>query len=449
MLPPPRRLRDTFELLARLDPADPLEALLDRVDWQGVTPQQVAYAVLDRLPKDIHSADLARAAFDPKSNFGSLLLSGEFQGGIVGNVLGAYPEKPRRFFVHVPRCGGTSLGETLETQACTIPNNALSSAWCQGRAFLDQAAGICRGLARHEEVHVSGHYSLRSITDARMVRFGDSVWTSVRPPQELVLSYINYILTVIDADPDLIRPDTRHWSALLELGQPPSTLSQARRRGLLSRMIEDGRLAPRDVICHFLGDGTAASALDLLAAGDVEIIDAKRMDSWRQQRWPVPAPPWRNVAKPYFRWSELDDGQRTRLERAVGQDLVLYRAIAAARGGDVSVSGLRVAEAATLPKAVAGSSKPGRLKRADRPLLRDPVFMRLPSDNVGWADPPLDYRTIETTLRLPVFDTRVRVRYVRRRPPAGSRVARKGNASWRRRVVSLFGWLGRRSLEPR
>ena len=439
MLQAPTSLRETFKLLACLDVAVPLDRLLEGMDWQSVTPQQVAYATLGRLPDEIHYAGLARVDFDPKAYFLALLLGAEFQAGIVTNLLGAFPEKPRRFFVHVPRCGGTSLGETLAVQACTVPHNSLGPEWCRGREFLDQVAGICRAIPEHDALHVSGHYTLRSLVDSRLIRFGDSVWASIRKPQELTLSYVNYILTVLDGDPDLVRPDSRRWARLLAVNAPLSRLSDTSRRRLLQRLLGDGRLVPRDPLCHFLGDGTAESAFDLLAATDVELIDCSHLDQWRQQRWSVSPPPWKNASKPFIRWNDLDHAQRSLVESVAREDIALYRTVAAANGNAISVNGLQVVRNIDKPLPSAPSSgRPRRVKRADRPILLTAHFFRQPSRRAGWADPPLDYRTIETSLRLPVVDARIRVRYVRRRRDrAGLRIANAVPALWRT-VSGLF-----------
>ena len=377
MLRPPRELRDTFDLLSNLDQELPLDRLLARIDWLGVTPQQVCHAVLGRMPQDLHYGGLTEASFEPAAYFRALLLSSEFQDGLVANLLGAYPEKPRRFFVHIPRCGGTSLGETLSLHACTVPYNAIGTDWCGGRGFLDMVAGICRMVPQHEAIHVTGHYTLRSLLDGRLARFGDSVWTSVRPPHQIVLSYLNYILTILAADPELVRPDTRHWARLLGMGSgrldhdPAST-----RRTMLMRMIRHRTLIPRDLLCHFLGDGTAASALDLLAAADVEVIDSRHLDRWREQRWNVPARPWANVSKPFFRWNDLDDEARRGIGRLIRQDAILHRVVAPRLDQAVSLGGLRIASGA----ATAGSASApvaGRVRRAARPILLDPGFRRV------------------------------------------------------------------------
>ena len=453
MLQPPRQLRDTFALLSRLDAGLDLDHLLGQVDWQGVTPQQVCYAALGRLPQDMHYTGLTATVFEPLAYFRTLLLGSEFQSGIVANLLNAFPEKPRRFFVHVPRSGGTSLGQTMANHACTIPHDAIGASWCSGRGFLDLVADLCRAIPAHEAIHVSGHYTLRSIVDSRLARFGDSVWTSLRNPREIILSYVNYILTTVESDAGLLRPDTRHWAGQLKLDVPPSTLAAEPLRALLSRMIRDETLLPRDLVCHFLGDGTAASALDLLAAADVEVIDSVRLDQWRERRWNIPARPWANVSKRFFHWDGLDDDQKRLVTGLIRQDAILHRAISPSFGDAISVSGLRIARPPDLAISPAAPPVP-RVRRASRPILFDPGFNRLPavtgdglrdrSGQVGWADPPLNYRTIETTLRFPLIQTRIRVRYARRRFDWSSlRPWRRDGATPRSTLHRLLGDLMR------
>ena len=443
MLPSPRDLRETFGLLARLHRADRLETLLDQVDWTGVTPQQMSYAVLGRLQEGMHYEGLTNAPFDAKAYFAALLHRPAFQSDIVVNLLGAFPEKPRRFFVHVPRCGGTSLGETLAAHACTIPHNAIGADWSGGRDFLDRVADICRTIPEHEAIHVSGHYPLRFVFDAGLARFGDSIWTSVRPPQEIVLSFMNYILTILHEDPQRVRPDTRHWAELLELDRPFHVLSDSDRRGLFPRLIRDGRLIPRDLLSNFLGDGTAASAMDLLASSDAEIIDSARLDRWREQRWAADPLVRRNVSTRFFSWDELAEAERRQVRAVIREDLVLHGAIVEATKEDVSVRGMAVAGFAdgARPRA---TSAPGRIKRAARPILRDARFRRLPTGEVGWADPPLDYRTIETTLRFPLVDTRIRLRFTRRVQESGAQESGAQGSGARR-----FGRLGRLFMRAR
>jgi hypothetical protein len=166
------------------------------------------------------------------------------------------PEKPRRFFVHISRSGGTSFGETLATHACTIAHNAVRPEWCGDHSLPDCVMKICWDIPFHDAIHVSGHYTLRFIVDNGLAWFEDSIWTSERPPQDIVPFFINHILTVLQEDEAALRPDTRVWTKQLGPVDPLGTPGPERLRTLL----RDDALLPRNLVCHFLGDGTAPGA---------------------------------------------------------------------------------------------------------------------------------------------------------------------------------------------
>ncbi len=282
----------------------------------------------------------------------------------------------------------------MAAHACTIPHDAVGSDWCVGRTLLDKVAAIYRTIPMHEAIHVSGHYTLRSIIDCRLARFGDHVWTSFRNLRDIVLSYVNYILTTLEADPGLSRLDARNWAKRLRLKAPPGTLKPPMLRALLSRMIRDDALLPRNLVCHFLGDGTAASTLDLLAAANVEVIESTRLDQWREQRWSVPAPPWANVSRQFFRWSTLDDGARREIAALVKQDATLHRTVAASLGTAASVGGMRIARGSAAA-ASSASDRPAVRSggRASRTILLDPGFRPWPGRGARTEAPASAGRT--------------------------------------------------------
>jgi|GEM_PF-1493664 len=445
----PLGLRDMFSLLAELEDGVDLDSLLAGINWQGVSPQQVSHAALARLPQDLHYSGLTTVPFSAAGFCRALLLGPAFQEEIVDHLLAAFPEKQRRFFVHVPRSGGTSLGESLERDACAVPFNSLGPNWCGGEVFLRQVGGIVRRLPGFPALHVSGHYTLRSIVDRRLARFGDDICTSVRAPRDLILSFINYVLTVLEADPSLERPDTRAWAGELGLAvsQLQKPLAPALLRDLLGRMLRHDTLLPRDPLCHYLGDGTVASARDLLAAADVEIVDSAGLDQWRARQWGGAPVARANVSRRFFSWETLDPSARRSLLGWIRQDMGLYRLIVRGLAGGTSVRGLQLDRCAPRPTPLRDRV---RIKRAERPILLDaipgttPVPGHLPHPGSArggtgapsaWAVSAPSYRTIETTLRLPTLQTRIRIRYAR--APRSWRSPR----SWLRGVVGRFAGL--------
>jgi len=390
-------------LLALVEPGRSLGGVLDDVDWAGVTPQQICYAVLGSLPPG--ALPIEGSA---RERFEALLLSPAFQEGFIAGFLAAYPEKNRRFFVHVPRSGGTSLGEGLQDEVCLLSYNALSDDWARGEVFLETVARLCRSVERHDTIHVSGHFTLRWLLDRKLTRFGDQIWTSFRDPRQLIVSYVNYVLTTLDGDPDLVRPDARVWAGRLGLTAPVGPMTRARGLALLPRMIEAGDILPHDLLCHFLGDGTAGSAIDLMVRSGIEVIASSRLDEWRAARWALPLREWANVSRGFVSWEDLSPRLKRRLSGFIRQDRALYRVVAPKLMGRVSILA-----SCLLGDVPLGGERSRRVGRVRRSIVREPYFSR-PVEGVGPMDPPLDFRTIETTLRLPFFDTRVWIRYARR-----------------------------------
>jgi hypothetical protein len=425
LLSAPRSLRETFDLLSRLEPAQPLDEFLDLVDWQWVTPQQVSYAVTGRSPVDLFYTGVVGQVFDAKGYFGSLLMSAGFQAGIVSNLLEAYPQHERRFFVHIPKSGGTSMAEVLQSRGCTVINaTELEPTWQTGRNFIDAVAQICRRCADGTKFYVVGHFRLGMIVENHLLRPGDKIWTVIRPPRDTLLSFLNYILTTLESDPRLTRPDTRSWAASLAIAPVDGLWTQDVLRGLLPALLRNKELLPIDMACHFLGDGTAASAINLLAAGDVEVVDSTKLDIWLEQRFNRVASRRQNASNSFFKGSDFSSAQQRRIEAYIRQDLALHEIISRAWRGGVSTTGMEVARVASMPAASHRLRQIGKVKRrqgrAARPILLDPHFVVQPIGKAesqpsyqGWANPPFNFKSIETTLQLPLLDARIRVRYRR------------------------------------
>src|SRR5476651_1612591 len=74
----PRTRRELFLLLAAYDPAQGLDALLTRVDFEGVGPIDVYRMVHQRAPDSVEQA-VKHAGYDAQQHLRAALLSSEFR----------------------------------------------------------------------------------------------------------------------------------------------------------------------------------------------------------------------------------------------------------------------------------------------------------------------------------------------------------------------------------
>jgi hypothetical protein len=155
----PRSARETLQLLSLLDPDQGLDALLDQIDWSAVTPQQICYAILDRLPQ---SAELTAPAegYSGLQHARAALKSAEFQNNIVKRTLEAFPEKTRLLFVHVPKCAGTDLTEHLRTHYLWLSKGLGEANWTSPTQLLAHLRQFVIDAQFADTVFVSGHFRL-------------------------------------------------------------------------------------------------------------------------------------------------------------------------------------------------------------------------------------------------------------------------------------------------
>ena len=323
-IPFPKNLRQILEILALLDHPDGLREVLSRIDWTGVRPRQVYLSCLGRFPESAALADAA-AHGSAADQMYSAITSEEFQRNLFPLVAGAYAEKRRNIFVHIPKCGGTSLVNVLRRRLPSIPEYATNPTWTAPEAMLRELTRFVLGARLTDEILFFGHVPLSYYVDQGLCRCDDNLFSIVRPPMDIAVSYTNYFLTRFAADPACNAADTRDWASIMALGSlegmGKGDLQELGRIILLDTRIIAG------VLCTFLGRGTAESAVDLIARTDIEISDMGRLPEWISDRWRQPAAPIMNAAQQYITVETLTSAERDHLQDVFAEDILLYRRI--------------------------------------------------------------------------------------------------------------------------
>ena len=321
----PRNARQMLMAFAMYNPEKPLHGLISRMDLEGFTRRQVYHTVLGRAPGR-GSLAVDGPDFNPIAAIISALQGEEFQARIREIALTAFADKRRMIFIHVPKCAGSDMLETLRRRYPYMHNHHALPDITSKPLLFDMLRRLALGTNHSDAIAVAGHVPLRWYTDRALVRFDDEVFTSVRHPRDILYSVVSFILTRIVEFPDVNRPDIRTWLSEVGMTELEPNPSKAYLAELGSKLL---RARGRNIICTHLGNGTADSALDALVMTDTEITDTTRFSAWRRDKFGFDPPRRINASLPLFTAETATPADRALIEEMITEDMVLYEKISA------------------------------------------------------------------------------------------------------------------------
>ncbi len=353
--PLPARPRDLLELFVSLGGEASMPALLQSCDLRQADPRHLTYVVLSRWPT-LEELAVVPTPYDPRQHLRQLLITEEFRTNLLWRLCDAYQERQRLFHVRIPRCAGEHFVSMAAAMHPLFPPGL--SAWTrQERAGFIPALGTYLGrFSLTRTIHVSLprlapflQTALTSPPDATLPwpssppprRTGDRLFAIIREPEGLVLSQVNAILAALAAPAGAGDGRmTAEWRA--RLGALPRAADEAGWKAVGRRVLP--ALDLRNPVCHALGDGTAASALEACRLADIEMVDLSRYAEWVTYTWNVEPEPASNAAPSVLTREDLDRAEAARLAGLVDQDVAFYAPFAA-----------RMAELADMKTVVKGS----------------------------------------------------------------------------------------------
>ena len=120
------------------------------------------------------------------------------------------------------------------------------------------------------------------------------------------------------------RHDTTGWLGAIGLKDIEPDPSPAYLRDLGKQMLRVRNVTPPNVLCDFLGAGTAASAIDQLSGSNIEITDTSRYSAWRAAKFGYDPSKRVNESQPMFTADQADESDRKIVEDLIAEDLILY-----------------------------------------------------------------------------------------------------------------------------
>ncbi len=321
-VPAPVNARQMIQAFAMYDDAKGLGSVVSRFDMHGVTRRQICFNTYGRAPGASVAAD--GPDFNPRAATTQALQSPEFQSRLREIVLGAFPEKKRLIFVHIPKCAGSDLQNTLVRQYPSLHEHLVQHEITSRPALFEHLRQFATGIALSDSIAVCGHQTLKWYLDRALIRFEDDVFTAVRHPHDILYSYVSFILTRAVDHIGRERRDVSNWLGSIGLkaidpNPTPDYLAEIGRQLLRARK--------PNLICSFLGTGTASSALAALRQSDIEITDVTRYSEWRKRKFGFEPARRVNSSKPLFTREIATKADRDLVEEMTGEDMILYTAI--------------------------------------------------------------------------------------------------------------------------
>ncbi len=322
LIPAPVNVRELLLAFGMYEAEKGLPSLLSHFDYTDVTRRQIFFNTLARPPSLETASDGPR--FNARAIMSQALQSDEFQTRLREIVLGAFPEKRRRVFIHIPKCAGTDLEVTLSRRYPSLHLHLSMSEITTKPMLFDHLQGFAVGVGLSDSISVCGHVPLSWYQQKNLLRFEDDVFTSVRNPRDIVYSYISFVLTRIVDNIGVPRRDVSNW--LTEIGAPAldTEPSPAYLAELGSRLL---RTVNRNLICYYLGARTAASAIEGMVMSDIEITDMARYSEWRRRKFSFEPARRVNPSKPLFTPEIASKEDRDLIEEITGEDMIVYEAI--------------------------------------------------------------------------------------------------------------------------
>jgi len=344
LLPAPRTPRELIELFATYEGQNGISSVLNAADFSALdraTVLKMALGVVGQRRLE----QAAPEGYNPRGHLRTLLHSAEFRERARPLILEAFPERRRAIFVHIPKCSGTDITDTLRRRY---------PAWLQGQfdinghaaeAFFQNMREFAIGVRYADMIALAGHERLAYYQQHRLVRPADWVFAIVRDPTALMYSHISYVLTVCRTALATGRQDGVGWLGLLGLSEIPEDASEAAMAELGRRVLYNTPIPLNNPICHYLGDGTAASALRRIVESNIEIIEASRYPAWRRATFPGAEETRANVSVPYFNAEVATPRDRESIAAAIEEDLKLFGLIKERldRTGRLSIRGRALA----------------------------------------------------------------------------------------------------------
>jgi hypothetical protein len=344
LIPAPVNPRQLLNLFAFYEAEKGLLSLLERVDCAAMSRRQISACVLGRAPANWQAA-IDGENFAPPAELAGMLNSDTFQTAIREIVLGAFPEKRRTIFIHIPKCAGSDLTIELRRHAPLLHYNLARPEATPKSEFFATLKDLALGIASAASIAASGHVPLRWYQERDLVRYEDDLFTVVREPRSMIYSFISYILTRLQRFGSAKRNDIAHWLNAIGMKELAPDPKPEYLLEIGSRLLRAPAVTSRNMICNNLGRGKAAGAIENAVRTGIEITETTRYSAWKQNKFGFQSEKRTNESLPLYTAELASAADRDFVDEMVAEDRLVYAKVMAAleRHDALSINGTALA----------------------------------------------------------------------------------------------------------
>jgi hypothetical protein len=334
--PLPYRPREFFELFAAMGANATIEGLFRGVDLIGADPRLVFFMLLERWPTTEEISALVTPYRAP-SHIRALLRSAEFRTPICRRLCDAFQERQRLLYIRIPRCGGQHVMAMMEGKHPVVPLDfgtpkfkdidllmrtlgSLLGLFGNSRTLVVMQPHIAAFLAPplHQAVRDDPlHWELAQPP----CRATDRLFAIIRPPEDILLSQVNALLTALRLPPSADEPAhitvARNQNAPLPQADQPAAWKQLGQRLLAS-------IETRNPICAALGDGTAESTLATCLRSPIELVGLDGYSGWARRAFDAAPPDPVGASVAILQREDLTPREADRLADLTSEDRIFY-----------------------------------------------------------------------------------------------------------------------------
>lgn len=282
-------------------------------------------ALLERSPE--RSAVANSEVPHPMFTLREFMASDEFAANHMRTLRDLFPDRSATFFLHIPKTGGSTVCESMERSRrfvwLLMPDSIGHGG---GDERLSYYGGVVSRLRNsNKDFTIGGHATASLLLNTRLKKPDDRVFTVVRDPCDLMISWLNYLLTIVytelPSNPDFAgRPDAKRVDDLIghDWCSGPISISDAQ----IELLVEN--VTYRNPICRSIGaEPTFVSAIDTLARLDIEVIPFHGISQFCEKNG-FPSSEDRNISVKFIKKSTLRKSTLEMIYDRIGEDLKFY-----------------------------------------------------------------------------------------------------------------------------